>query len=175
MEFDIRPADLCDLAAIAEIYGEAVLHGLASFEIDPPGEEEMAMRFEALAEGGYPAFVAEEGHRILGYAYAGRYRSRPAYRNTVEDSIYLSPAARGHGVGGALLTRLLDESAARGFRQMIAVIGDSANLASIHLHESHGFAHVGVLTSVGFKHGRWLDSVLMQRALGPGDATVPVR
>jgi phosphinothricin acetyltransferase len=165
MDFRIRPADLSDLAAISEIYGEAVLHGLASFEIDPPGEDEMAMRFQALAEGGYPAFVAEEGHRILGYAYAGRYRSRPAYRNTLEDSIYLSPAAQGHGVGSALLSRLVEESGKRG--------GDSGNLASIRLHESHGFRHVGTFKSVGFKHGRWLDSVLMQRPLGESDAAPP--
>jgi len=175
MEFRIRPADLCDLPAISAIYAEAVLHGLASFEIDPPGEEEMAMRFEALAEGGYPALVAEDGRRVIGYAYAGRYRSRPAYRNSVEDSIYLSPAAQGHGVGSALLGQLLTESESRGFRQMIAVIGNSANMASIRLHESHGFAHVGILKSVGYKHGRWLDSVIMQRALGKGDETAPVR
>jgi phosphinothricin acetyltransferase len=173
MDFRIRPADLSDLTASSEIYGEAVLHGLASFEIDPPGEDEMAMRFQALAEGGYPAFVAEEGHRILGYAYAGRYRSRPAYRTTLEDSIYLSPAAQGHGVGSALLARLIGESEKRGFRQMIAVIGDSGNLASIRLHESQGFRHVGIFKSVGFKHGRWLDSVLMQRPLGAGDAAPP--
>lgn len=175
MDFQIRPADLCDIPAISEIYAEAVLNGLASFELEPPGEEEMAMRFEALAEGGYPAFVAANRGRVIGYAYAGRYRSRPAYRHTIEDSIYLSPAAQGHGVGSSLLANLLEESARRGFRQMIAVIGNSANLASIRLHERHGFTPVGVLKSVGYKHGRWLDSVLMQRALGDGDGTAPVR
>ncbi|MBN8994170.1 MAG: N-acetyltransferase [Rhizobiales bacterium] len=175
MDFRIRPSDICDLTAISDIYAEAVLHGLASFEIDPPGEEEMAMRFAALAEGGYPAFVAEAGERVIGYAYAGRYRSRPAYRNTVEDSIYLSPAAQGRGVGSALLGRLLAESESRGFRQMVAVIGNSANHASVRLHERHGFRHVGILKSVGYKHGHWLDSVFMQRALGQGSAEPPSR
>jgi phosphinothricin acetyltransferase len=175
MDFCIRAADLCHLPAIAAIYGEAVRTGTASFEIEPPGEEEMAMRFEALAAGGYPCLVAGIAGRIVGYAYAGPYRTRPGYRNTVEDSIYLVPEAQGRGIGAALLERLIGESEARGFRQMVAVIGDSANLPSIRLHERHGFRHAGTLKSVGFKHGRWLDSVLMQRALGPGDAALPSR
>jgi phosphinothricin acetyltransferase len=175
MDFRIRPADLCHLPAIAAIYGEAVETGTASFETEPPGEEEMAVRFEALATGGYPSLVAEANGRILGYAYAGPYRMRPGYRNTVEDSIYLAAEARGQGIGGALLDRLIAESEERGFRQMVAVIGDSANLNSIRLHASRGFRHVGTFASVGFKLGRWLDSVLMQRGLGPGDAAPPSR
>jgi phosphinothricin acetyltransferase len=175
MDFSIRPADLSDLPALAAIYAEAVLTGTASFEIDPPGEDEMAARFAALAAGGHPSFVAETGDRIVGYAYAGPYRTRPGYRNTVEDSIYLMPEAQRRGIGSALLLRLIAESEQRGFRQMVAVIGDSANLGSIRLHRKHGFRDGGTLTSVGFKHGRWLDSVFMQRTLGPGDSALPSR
>lgn len=175
MEFRIRPADFGDLTAIALIYGQAVVTGTASFEIEPPDEEEMAMRFDALMAEGYPWFVTVRSGIILGYAYAGPYRTRPGYRNTVEDSIYVVPEAQGRGIGHALLATLIAESEARGFRQMVAVIGDSANQASIRLHEQHGFRHVGTFTSVGFKHGRWLDSVLMQRALGPGDTALPAR
>jgi phosphinothricin acetyltransferase len=175
MDFSIRPADPADLPAITAIYGEAVRTGTASFEIDPPDEAEMARRFMTLAEGGYPYFVAEAGSRVAGYAYAGPYRPRPGYRHTVEDSVYLAPEAWGHGIGSALLKRLIAESEARSFRQMIAVIGDSANHASVRLHERHAFRHVGILESAGFKHGRWRDCVLMQRALGPGDAAPPSR
>ena len=117
--------------------------------------------------------IAEEDGRLLGYSYAGPYRTRPAYRSTVENSVYVDEAAQGQGVGRALLSALIEAAAERGFRQMVAVIGDSANRASIRLHESCGFTHVGTLRSVGWKHGRWLDSVLMQRALGPGDSTPP--
>ncbi len=175
MDFKIRPADLGDLTAITRIYGHAVASGTASFEIDPPTEEEMAIRYESLMAGGHPYFVAVRGATLLGYAYAGPYRTRPGYRNTVEDSVYVVPEAQGHGIGRSLLALLIAESEARGFRQMVAVIGDSANHGSILLHEKHGFRHVGIFASVGFKHGRWLDSVMMQRALGAADTAPPTR
>ena len=171
----IRPVETTDIEAIAAIYRHHVLHGLASFETEPPSIEEMERRRAALAAGGYPYLVAADAETILGYAYAGPYRPRMAYRNTVENSIYLRPDAAGRGVGGALLAALIAEAEARGFRQMVAVVGDSANLASVRLHERHGFRLVGVLRSVGHKHGRWLDSVLLQRALGAGDEADPVR
>jgi L-amino acid N-acyltransferase YncA len=169
----IRAANPADLPAITRIYDHAVRHGTASFEIAPPDEAEMARRFRALLEGGHPYLVAEHDGAMLGYAYAGPYRTRPAYRWSVEDSIYVDPAAYRRGVGRALLDCLIAESAARDFRQMIAVIGDSAQTASIELHRAAGFRHVGTIESVGFKFGRWLDSVIMQRALGPGATTKP--
>ena len=169
----IRPAVLDDIAAITRIYAHAVRHGTASFEIDPPDQDEMTRRWRALMDGGYPYLVAQLDAGVAGYAYAGAYRARPAYRWTVEDSVYIAPDAQRRGVGRALLEHLLTESEARGFRQMIAVIGDSRNAASIELHRTLGFAMVGNFVSVGFKHGRWLDSVLMQRALGAGDTMAP--
>lgn len=168
----LRPATHADLSAIRAIYAHAVTHGTASFELTPPDEAEMTRRFLALMDGGYPYLVAEDG-RLLGYAYAGPYRPRPAYRWTVENSVYVSPEAKGSGVGRALLAALIEAAEAKGYRQMIAVIGDSDNAPSIGLHRALGFEHVGTFRSVGFKHGRWLDSVLMQRSLGLGDATTP--
>jgi L-amino acid N-acyltransferase YncA len=173
MSVTIRPAVASDIAAIARIYAHAVIHGTASFEIDPPDEAEMARRHQAIAGSGYPYFVAEAAGAVVGYGYAGPYRTRPAYHWTVEDSVYIAPDAHRQGIGRALLERLIVESAQRGFRQMIAVIGDTANVASIELHRALGFAMTGTLISVGFKHGRWLDTVLMQRALGPGDGIEP--
>ena len=169
----IRPVEASDVAAIAAIYRHHVLHGSASFETEPPAVEEMDNRRTSLAGGGYPYLVAADADEVLGYAYAGPYRARAAYRNTVENSIYLRPAAAGRGLGGTLLAALIAAAEARGFRQMVAVVGDSANTASIKLHERHGFQRVGVLRSVGYKHGRWLDSVLLQRALGAGDEAKP--
>jgi L-amino acid N-acyltransferase YncA len=169
----IRPAVPDDIAAITRIYTFAVEHGTATFEIDPPDEAEMARRHAALAADGYPYLVAERGGAIAGYAYAGTYRARPAYRWSVEDSIYIAPEFHRQGIGSALLTRLIAESGARGFRQMIAVIGDSAQIPSIAVHARAGFAHIGTLRAVGFKHGRWLDTVLMQRPLGSGDTAPP--
>ncbi len=169
----IRPAVPADLAAVRAIYADAVLGGCASFEVDPPDEAEMAARHAKIVEAGFPWLVAEADGRILGYAYAGPYRPRPAYRHTVENSVYVDPAAKGCGIGRALLAALIEATTALGCRQMIAVIGDSANSASIGLHAALGFEPAGVLRSVGWKHGRWLDSVLMQRPLGPGDATAP--
>lgn len=163
----IRPSRDADAAALAAIYAPAVLHGTASFEIDPPDAVEMGRRRAALVDAGYPHLVAERAGRVLGYAYAGPYRPRPAYRLTVEDSIYVAPDAHGAGVGRALLAALVAASIARGYAQMIAVIGDSAQTPSIRLHEAFGFRLIGVAREVGFKHGRFLDQVLMQRALAP--------
>jgi phosphinothricin acetyltransferase len=162
-----------DLAAITAIYADAVLTNTATFEIEPPSEAEMAQRVRALLDAGYPYLVAESGGSVLGYAYAGTYRLRIGYRYTVEDSVYLAAEARGQGIGGALLGRLLEECAAAGFRQMIACIGDSANLASIRLHAAAGFERTGMFPNVGYKFGRWIDAVFMQRALGPGARQPP--
>ncbi|MBN8889241.1 MAG: GNAT family N-acetyltransferase [Rhodospirillales bacterium 70-18] len=171
----IRAATNADLPAVAGIYGHHVLHGTASFETEPPELAEMARRRAALLEQGYPYLVAEQGGVVVGYAYASTYRPRAAYRDTVENSVYLRPDAAGRGTGGLLLAALIAECEARGFRQMIAVVGDSANAPSIRLHQRHGFRLVGTLRSVGNKHGRWLDTVLLQRALGPGDTLPPTR
>jgi L-amino acid N-acyltransferase YncA len=172
-EISIRAAELRDVAAITRIYAHAVRHGTASFELDPPDETETRRRYTALRDGGFPFLVAEIGGEVAGYAYAGPYRARPAYRFTVEDSIYIDPQLQRRGLGRALLDRLLIEAEVGGFRQMIAVIGDSANTSSIALHLACGFRMVGTFEVVGFKFGRWLDSVLMQRSLGPGATTSP--
>jgi phosphinothricin acetyltransferase len=169
----IRPATQADIPAITHIYAEAVMHGTASFELEPPDEAEMARRMTALLDGGFPYLAAEIGGALAGYAYAGPYRPRRAYRFSVEDSIYVDPGAQRKGVGRALLTRLIEESERRGFRQMIAVIGDSAQTPSIEVHRALGFRMIGAVENVGFKFDRWLDSVLMQRAIGPGATTKP--
>ncbi|WP_207536824.1 GNAT family N-acetyltransferase [Sabulicella rubraurantiaca] len=167
---DSRPEDI---PAIAAIYGHWVTHGLASFEEEAPGPAEMARRRDAILAGGFPYLVAVEGGRVLGYAYAGPYRPRRAYRFTVENSIYVAPGAGKGGVGRALLAALLARCEESGFRLVVAVIGDSGNQASIRLHEAAGFRHAGLLPAVGWKHGRWVDSVLMTRPLGEGAATPP--
>jgi phosphinothricin acetyltransferase len=169
----IRVAKAADIPAITAIYAHAVRHGTASFELEPPSEAEMARRQQALLDGNFPYVVAEAEGRLLGYAYAGAYRPRPAYRFSVEDSVYVAPDAHRRGVGRALLTALIDEAEKRGFRQMIAVIGDSAQAPSIELHRALGFRMIGAIESVGFKFDRWLDTVLMQRALGKGDRSAP--
>ena len=169
----IRPATPADIAAITGIYADAVVNGTASFEIEPPDEAEMTRRQAALLNNGYPYLTAEIEGVVAGYAYAGPYRSRPAYKWSVEDSIYVAPQMHRKGIGGLLLARLVAESEQRGYRQMIAVIGDTAQIGSIAVHERAGFNYVGTLRSVGFKHGKWLDTVLMQRALGKGDTTTP--
>jgi L-amino acid N-acyltransferase YncA len=169
----IRTADLRDVPAIMEIYSAAVRHGTASFELDPPDENEMTRRYWALHSGGYPFLVAEVGTTIAGYAYVGPYRSRPAYNWTVEDSVYVAPPSHRQGIGRALLASLIHQSEAKGYRQMIAIIGDSANAASIELHRAAGFRMVGTFDDVGYKFGRWLDSILMQRPLGTGACTPP--
>lgn len=168
----LRPATTADLPAICAIYGHHVLNGLASFETEAPALAEMTHRFDAITGAGYPYLVADDKDRVCGYAYANVYRTRPAYRFTVENSIYVAHDAVGHGIGRALLSQLIDECAALGYRQMLAVIGDSGNAASIGLHRACGFEMKAVLDAVGFKFGRWVDSVLMQRALGEG-AQVP--
>ena len=169
----IRPAALGDIPAVTRIYAHAVETGTASFELTPPDETEMTRRMSKLLDGGFPYLVAEMDGALVGYAYAGPYRERPAYRFTLEDSIYIAPDAQGRGIGRALLPVLVDESTKCGFRQMIAVIGDSEQTASITLHARCGFYYVGTFPHVGFKFGRWLDTVLMQRALGPGATTAP--
>ncbi|HTZ78265.1 MAG TPA: GNAT family N-acetyltransferase [Stellaceae bacterium] len=169
----IRPSRDTDVAAIAAIYGHHVRHGVASFETEPPSSEEMRRRRGDLLARGYPYLVATQAEIVLGYAYAGPYRPRAAYRDTVENSVYLRPDAAGRGIGRMLLEALVGECAQRGFRQMVAVVGDSGNHASIALHERAGFQRVGVLRSIGHKHGRWLDSVLLQRSLGEGDRSPP--
>jgi L-amino acid N-acyltransferase YncA len=170
---DIRPAIEADLPAITDIYEHAVLHGTATFELIPPDLTEMTRRFKALQDGGYPYLAAALDGRVIGYAYAGPYRPRPAYRFTVENSVYLTPSIHRRGIGLQLLQRLIAECEARGYRQMIAVIGDSANAGSIGVHARTGFAMIGTHPDVGFKFGRWLDTVMMQRALGKGATTLP--
>jgi len=172
-DISIRPATPADIPAITRIYAHAVRHGTASFEYDPPDEAEMARRQRALLEGGYPYLVAGIGGAVVGYAYAGPYRTRPAYRYTVENSIYIAPEAHRRGLGRALLDRLIAECEARNYRLMIAVIGDSAQAPSIELHRAAGFKMVGAFEAVGYKFDRWLDSVLMQRPLGRGSSAQP--
>ena len=169
----IRPAAGADLPAITEIYAHAVRHGTATFELVPPDLAEMTRRFEGLRDGGFPYLVATHDGRVVGYAYAGVHRPRPAYRFTVENSVYLDPATHRRGIGLRLMQRLIAECEARGFRQMIAVIGDSANAGSIGVHTKCGFQMIGTHPNVGFKFGRWLDTVMMQRALGDGASTLP--
>lgn len=172
--FSLRPATAGDLPAIQRIYAHHVLHGLASFEEAPPDAAELARRWQAIVAAGLPYYCAAGADAaVLGYAYAGPYRPRSAYRFAVEDSIYVAPEATGRGIGRALLDRLIDDCTRIGKRQMIAVIGDSANRASIELHRACGFRLVGTFAAIGFKHGRWVDSVLMQRPLGAGDSTLP--
>jgi L-amino acid N-acyltransferase YncA len=173
MALTLRPAHPSDLASITDIYGHAVQHGTASFELDPPDLAEMTARFKTIAGAGYPYLVADDGTTVLGYAYANAYRPRPAYRFSVENSIYVAPQAQRRGVGQLLLLALIDACTALGHRQMIAVIGDSGQQASISLHRQNGFTLCGTIQAVGYKHGRWLDTVIMQRALGPGDTTAP--
>lgn len=173
-ELALRDAAGPDIATIAAIYAHHVRFGLASFEDDPPSEEEMARRFEDVKGRGLPWLVACDRDGVVrGYAYAAPYRLRSAYRYALEDSIYIAPDWHRSGIGRLLLRRLIERSAATNCRQMVAVIGDSANAASIALHERLGFRRVGLLPAVGFKHGRWIDCVLMQRELGKGAATPP--
>lgn len=168
---DSRPGDIPDITAI---YGHAVRTGLASFEYEPPAAEEMARRRENVIGAGYPYLVAiEPGGTVLGYTYASAYRPRQAYRFSVENSIYVAPEAKGKGVGRTLMKALVDRCTEDGYRLIVAVIGDSANEASIGLHAACGFQHAGLLPNVGWKHGRWVDSVLMTLALGEGASTPP--
>ena len=169
----VRASRDADVAAIAAIYAHHVLTGLASFEEVPPDAVEIAGRRAELLGRNLPYLVAEEGGRLVGYAYAGPYRARPAYRFTLEDSVYVAAGAAGRGIGRVLLGRLIEAAEGLGCRQMVAVIGDSGNAASGRLHARLGFRHAGTLEAVGFKFGRWVDSVLMQRRLGPGASRLP--
>jgi phosphinothricin acetyltransferase len=173
MTLSIRPTLTTDIPVITRIYAHAVKHGTATFELEPPDEAEMLRRFDKLRAGAFPYIVAEIEGAVAGYAYAGAFRERPAYRFTVEDSIYIAPDMHRRGIGRALLMRLIEEAEAAGFRQMMAVIGDSAQAGSIGVHRACGFEDAGVFKAVGFKFGRWLDTVQMQRALGEGSGTVP--
>ncbi|EHK58505.1 GNAT family N-acetyltransferase [Allomesorhizobium alhagi] len=170
----IRDAVETDLDRITEIYADAVEHGTASYELEPPTRSEMGARFAALTSSGYPYIIAEADGGIVGYAYASAFRPRPAYRFIVEDSIYVAPEAKGRGVGRALLERLIADTRALGFRQIIAVIGDGRpDSPSVKLHERMGFSHSGRLEGSGYKHGRWLDTVFMQLAMNGGSDTDP--
>ena len=169
----IRAADIGDLPAVQAIYAHHVANSLGTFETEPPDLSEMRARHAGIAQAGLPYFAAELDGRIVGFAYANPFRPRAAYRSTVEDSIYVAPDAVGGGVGQALLNALIERCTALGLRQMLAVIGDSQNVASIGAHRACGFAYVGVLTSVGRKFDRWVDVVIMQRALGEGDRAAP--
>lgn len=169
----VRDSRDSDMAQIHAIYSHHVRHGLGSFEETPPTLEEMARRRQDILARGLPYLVAERDGRILGYAYAGPYRTRSAYRHTLENSVYVAPDAHRLGAGRALLDELIGRCTALGYRQMVAVIGDSANWGSIRLHEAAGFKRVAHLTAIGFKFGRWVDSVMMQRPLGAGDTTTP--
>jgi phosphinothricin acetyltransferase len=170
----ISPTQESDIAGLTEIYRHHVLHGSGSFEIDPPDQVEMTRRWQAVVTQGMPHLVLRQGDQTMGYAYCQPFRPRLAYRHTLEDSIYLHPQAMGQGWGRALLAELMARAERVGGRQMVAVIGDSANQGSIGLHAALGFEHVGVLRASGWKHGHWLDTVLMQRPLGQGaDAPAP--
>ncbi len=170
----LRPFEPGDIAAVAAIYRDAVLNGAASYELEAPTEEEMAARFAALGAAGYPRLVAERGGRVLGYAYAGAFRPRPAYRFVVEDSVYVDPAAKGMGLGATLLAALIEAVTAKGYRQIIAVIGDGGEAnPSVRLHRKFGFRLAGQLEGTGFKHGRWLDTVMMQLPINGGRAAPP--
>jgi phosphinothricin acetyltransferase len=169
----IRAAQAADAEALAAIYGHHVLHGFGTFEETPPSADEMAERLAGVTRYGLPYLAAEEDGRVLGYAYAAPFRARQAYRYTAEDSVYIAPEAVGRGVGRAVLSAVIAACEAAGLRQLVAVIGDSGNAASIGLHRALGFEHLGVGKSFGFKHGRWVDVVWMQKPLNGGDIRPP--
>ncbi len=174
-ELVIRDAEAGDLPGVQHIYAQHVERGLGSFEEQPPGLAEIVRRHAELQARNLPFLVAETDGAVRGYAYAGPFRPRSAYRHTLEDSVYVDPALAGRGIGRALLTELVARCAALGYRQLIAVIGDSGNVPSIRLHAALGFEHAGLLYAVGLKHGRWVDIVMMQRPLGPGSGDLPSR
>src|SRR5579863_3129731 len=172
-DFHVRPAGPADIAVITRIYADAVLQGTGTFETEAPDEPEMARRQQALLADSLPYFVVEHTGAVAGYSYASRYHVRPAYHWTLENSIYVAPQFQRLGLGRLLMRRLLAEAETRGYRQMLAIIGDQTNVASIALHASFGFRRIGTLQSIGFKHGRWLDVVLMQRPLGDANSIPP--
>ncbi|KAK9321540.1 GNAT family N-acetyltransferase [Lipomyces orientalis] len=167
----VRQAEMNDMEEITSIYNYYVEHGTATYETDPISVEEMTQRWAAQHEQGYPYLVASCNSKIAGYAYVRAYNTRAAYRNTVENSVYVDPSFVGRQIGTALLGNLIEACTAIGYRQVVAVVGDTANEASIRLHESQGFRIVGSLTSVGYKHGQWLSTVILQRSIGDGDKT----
>ena len=169
----VRDSVDADVPAIQAIYAPYVDRGLASFEETAPDRDEMARRRAAILAGGYPYLVAEIDGAVVGYAHAAPFRPRPAYRYTVENTVYVGADATGRGAGRALLGALIDRCAALGYRQMVAVVGDTANAPSIRLHEALGFRMTSTLKSVGFKFGRWVDTIVLQRPLGEGDRTTP--
>jgi L-amino acid N-acyltransferase YncA len=171
----IRSSDDRDVATIAAIYRHHVLHGIASFEEEPPAPDEIARRRNEIITGGLPYLVAERAGRVLGYCYASPYRSRSAYRFSVEDSIYIDQAELGRGIGRLLLSELIQQCASLGYRQMVAVIGGSEQWPSIRLHQALGFTEIGTLRAIGYKFGGWVDTVLMQLPLGAGATTSPGR
>ena len=164
-EFEIKEAQAQDIGQICDIYAASVASETASWEYDAPSVAEMKSRYNAIKNDNFPYFVAKLGGKVLGFAYANHYRTRIGYRFCVEDSIYIDDAYKGHGIGKALLVALIDDCRKRGFKQMIAVIGDSENKASIALHEKCGFVHIGTLPEIGYKFDKWLDSVIMQLKL----------
>src|SRR5712672_3059401 len=172
-DYTFRPSRDADVPAITAIYGYHVLHGVASFEEVQPDAAEIARRRDEIVKRGLPYLVAERDKRLIGYCYAGPFRPRVAYRFTVEDSVYVEAGEIGRGIGRALLEQVISRCSELGYRQMVAVIGGRETLGSIRLHERLGFAHIGILPAVGFKFGRWIDIILMQRALGPGSDSLP--
>jgi len=172
-KINIRNVQAADISAITKIYAHAVENGTASFELMAPDEEEMRQRYEAIIAGGFPYIIALRENNLVGYAYVSSFRPRPAYQWSVENSVYIAPDAQGLGVGKALLVHLIEECESKGFRQMLAVIGGAEHQASIQLHRSLGFELVGQMIGVGWKHGKWNDSIVMQRALGMGVSLPP--
>ncbi len=173
MNLQLRDAVLSDIADIQQLYAREVRDGVATYEYDVPDEAEMARRFQDLQQKGFPFLVAELDGQFAGYAYASSYRTRIGYRWTVEDTVYVVPGVQGRGIGRALLSRLMEDCTALGFRQMVAVIGEPGNGASVALHERLGFKTIGIFTGLGRKQGRWLDTVQMQCALGSGNRQAP--
>ncbi|WP_249677219.1 GNAT family N-acetyltransferase [Pseudomonas abieticivorans] len=173
LEPQLRDALESDMATVQAIYADHVLHGISSFELTPPTLEEMLQRRADIVAKGLPYLVAEIAGEVVGYGYATLYRPRPGYRFTVEDSVYIRDGLGGKGIGQCLLAKIIERCTHGGWRQMVAVIGNSENIASLRLHQRQGFRTVGVLESVGFKHGRWVDTVLMQRGLGEADTALP--
>ena len=169
----VRPVSAADLAAIQSIYAHHVLHGTASFEETPPTVQELRGRYDDVVSRGLPYLAAEESGEVIGYGYCTLYRTRSAYRYTLEDSVYVREGRHRKGVGRAILAALIERSEALGYRQLVAVIGDRGQAASIGLHASLGFLRAGMLRSVGFKFGKWVDTVIMQRPLGRGDGIRP--
>jgi phosphinothricin acetyltransferase len=169
----VRPATENDAQSLAAIYGDAVLHGFGTFEEVAPSAADMDGRRRAVQDQGLPYLVAEDGGQVMGFAYAAPFRPRAAYRYTLEDSVYVAPEAKGKGVGRAVLSAVIAACEALGVRQLVAVIGDTENAGSVGLHRSLGFEQTGVGRSVGFKHGRWVDIVHMQKPLNGGDTTLP--